>query len=58
MLIIAHRLNTVIASDKILVLDQGELVEFDTPAKLMKDPESNFNQFLKELKKKENEQIN
>lgn len=41
-LTIAHRINTIIDSDKILVLDGGRVVEFGPPAALRADPESAF----------------
>ena len=48
---IAHRLNTVINSDKVLVLDKGTVAEFDSPQVLMNDKLSMFYALLKKLKK-------
>uniref|UniRef100_A0AAR5P1W2 ABC-type glutathione-S-conjugate transporter n=1 Tax=Dendroctonus ponderosae TaxID=77166 RepID=A0AAR5P1W2_DENPD len=41
-LTIAHRLNTIMDSDRVIVLDKGKVVEFDSPANLLKRPESIF----------------
>jgi ABC-type multidrug transport system ATPase subunit len=42
MLIIAHRINTVIDASRILLLEDGHLAEYDTPAALLDKPDSKF----------------
>lgn len=41
-LTIAHRLNTIIESDKVLVMDGGVVAEFGEPHKLLQDPNGIF----------------
>jgi len=49
MLIVAHRISTVMNSDKILVLDNGEVAEFDTPDNLRSNPNSLFSKLTTDL---------
>ncbi|GAA5864423.1 hypothetical protein JCM1840_000490 [Sporobolomyces johnsonii] len=42
LLVIAHRLRTIIDFDRILVLDKGHLIENGSPSDLIKDPTSHF----------------
>ena len=48
---IAHRLNTIIYYDKILVLDNGEVQEYDTPLKLVKDENSFLGKLIRKTGK-------
>jgi len=52
MITIAHRLNTIINSDRVLVLSYGSILEYDTPKNLTDNKNSEFSKLLKELEKK------
>jgi ABC-type multidrug transport system fused ATPase/permease subunit len=46
--IIAHRLSTVQRVDQILMLDQGQIVEYGARATLANQPESRFARLLRQ----------
>jgi len=48
-LTIAHRLHTILDSDRVMVLEHGRLVEFDTPQRLLADRGSAFCQLAESL---------
>jgi len=45
---IAHRINTIMDSDMVLVMDQGKVAEYDTPANLLAKPDSVFASLVNE----------
>jgi len=52
-LTIAHRLRTVIDYDRVMLLDNGRIVEFDSPTTLLRDPTSQFSSLCKATGKSE-----
>lgn len=46
---VAHRLNTVIDSDRVLVMNAGVAVEFDTPINLLQNKDGLFRKMVEAL---------
>ncbi len=47
-IVIAHRLHSVIDLDRVLVLDQGRVVEYDSPHALLQKPNGHFRSFVEQ----------
>ncbi|KAJ3010103.1 hypothetical protein HKX48_007579 [Thoreauomyces humboldtii] len=47
-LCVAHRLNTIIDYDRVLVLNDGKIAEFDSPRRLLENPEGVFTAMINE----------
>lgn len=45
-LIIAHRLQSILDCNKVMILDRGQIIEFDSPKVLMGNSRSSFHQML------------
>lgn len=47
---VAHRINTIINSDKVMTMDSGKIVEYDNPETLRNKENSLFHKLLEEFK--------
>ncbi|XP_020296897.1 multidrug resistance-associated protein 4-like isoform X1 [Pseudomyrmex gracilis] len=57
MLTIAHRLHTIMDSDKVLVMDKGRMVEYDHPYMLLQNSQSQFTSLVRETDPGMHEQL-
>lgn len=57
MLTVAHRLNTIIDSDRVLVMDAGNAVEFDAPHNLLQNSDGIFYGMVQALGDQDFEQL-
>eukprot|EP00708_Paratrimastix_pyriformis_P001688 GAFH01000298.1.p1 GENE.GAFH01000298.1~~GAFH01000298.1.p1 ORF type:complete len:336 (+),score=105.20 GAFH01000298.1:223-1230(+) len=48
-IIIAHRINTVMGCDRVMVMDAGKVAEFDSPQILLSNPGSSFSKLVSSL---------
>jgi ABC-type multidrug transport system fused ATPase/permease subunit len=55
---IAHRIDTIISSDRVLVLDKGEILELDSPSQLLKNSTSIFYKLYKESQNRDSTDLN
>ncbi|KAF8201224.1 P-loop containing nucleoside triphosphate hydrolase protein [Mycena galopus ATCC 62051] len=52
-IVVAHRLSSVVNADKVMVLDAGHIVEFGAPKELLKDQEGRFRALVDESEDRE-----
>ncbi|KAF7972222.1 hypothetical protein HWV62_18618 [Athelia sp. TMB] len=50
---VAHRLQTIMDADRIMVLDAGRIAEFDSPAELLRDEKGKLRALVNESKDKD-----
>lgn len=48
---IAHRLNTITNSDKVILMENGEVIEYDQTSNLIQNPNSKFYSLIQEFNK-------
>lgn len=56
-LTVAHRLNTIMDSDKVLVMDKGRMAEFDHPHLLLQNSYGQFTSLVKETGRAMHDQL-
>ncbi|XP_012262524.2 ATP-binding cassette sub-family C member 4-like [Athalia rosae] len=56
-LTIAHRLNTIMDSDKVLVMAAGQVLEFGNPHQLLRNPKGHFSEMLQQTGKDSAEKL-
>lgn len=47
---IAHRINTIIRCDRVLVLQAGQVLEYGSPTQLAADSSSHFADMIEQIK--------
>ena len=51
-LTIAHRIETIMKGDKVVVMDKGKIAESGVPKALLEDPDSMFTALVNEMNSK------